>query len=167
MLAPKRERRRDRRRTSTKRRPSPTARGAVAKLWRQAERAAAAPMPASSLRSRGVRAGVLVLALALGSYAAMVALMWLTFARTGEGLFVMLIVTLVFAAFVAVPLILLGLARRESAAKPASLREYLERSTGTFTGPLNGRAALVQIIVVPALLTLCIAGIAIALALAR
>ena len=167
MLAPKRERRRDRRRTSTKRRPSPSARGAVAKLWRQAERAAAAPMPASRLRPRGVRGGVLVLALALGSYAAMVALMWLTFARTGEGLFVMLIVTLVFAAFVALPLTLLRLARRESAAEPASPREYLERSTDTLTGPLNGRAALVQIIVVPALLTLCFAGIAIALALAR
>jgi hypothetical protein len=37
----------------------------------------------------------------------------------------------------------------------------------TLTGPLNARAALVQIMVVPALLTLCLVGIAIALALAR
>ena len=36
----------------------------------------------------------MVLTLTLGFYAAMVALMWPTFARTGEGLFVMLVVTL-------------------------------------------------------------------------
>ena len=37
----------------------------------------------------------------------------------------------------------------------------------TLTGPLEVRAALVQIIVVPTLLTLCLVGIAIAVALAR
>jgi type IV secretory pathway VirB2 component (pilin) len=103
----------------------------------------------------------------VGFYGAMVALMWLTFARTGEGALFMLIVTLVFAAFAAVPLLTLRLGRREAAAKPVSFREYLGQSIDTLTGPLSGRAALVQIIVVPVLLTLCLVGIAVALALAR
>jgi type IV secretory pathway VirB2 component (pilin) len=74
---------------------------------------------------------------------------------------------LVFAAFAAVPLLTLRLGRREAAAKRVSFREYLEQSIDTLTGPLSGRAALVQIIVVPVLLTLCLVGIAVALALAR
>ena len=52
-------------------------------------------------------------------------------------------------------------ARRQRALK------VLGRSMDTLTGPLSGRAALVQIIVVPALLMLCLVGIAVALALAR
>ena len=165
MLAQKRERHRDRRRKSTSRSTTPTARRPVAELWREEEPSAAAPKPASGPRPRDVHAGGL--ALALGFYAAMVALMWLTFARTGEGTFVLIVVTLVFAAFAVVPLIILRLARRDAAAEPVSFREYLARGMDTLTGPMSGRAALVQIIVVPALLTLCLVGIAIALALAR
>jgi type IV secretory pathway VirB2 component (pilin) len=146
---------------------SPNGPQAAAELWQKEERSAAAPPATSRRRPRAVRPEVLVLALALGSYAAMVALMWLDFARTRQGDFVMLIVTLVFATFIIVPLILLRLARRESAGAPAPLREYLERTTDTLTGPLGSRAALVQIMVVPALLMLCLVGISIALALAR
>jgi hypothetical protein len=125
---------------------------------------------AASMRRRQrpqMRAGVVVPTLTLGSYAAMVALMWLTFARTGEGLFVMLVVTLVFATFAAVPLLIFLLARGDTAIEPVSFREYLARSMDTLTGRLQGRAALVQIIGVPTLLTLCLVGIAIAVALAR
>jgi hypothetical protein len=167
MLAKKREQHRDWRRKSTQRSRSPIARRAAVKLWRNKAGAAAAPPSASRRRPREVRPGVLGLALGLGSYAAMVALMWLTFARSGEGAFVMLVATLVFASFIVVPLIILQLARRESAAAPAPLREYLGRRMDTLTGPLESRAALVQIIVVPALLTLCLIGIDVALMLAR
>jgi type IV secretory pathway VirB2 component (pilin) len=73
---------------------------------------------------------------------------------------------LVFAAFAVVPLIILRLANRDAGAEPVSFREYLERGMDTLTGPLSGRAALVQIIVVPALLTLCLVGIAIAMGFA-
>jgi hypothetical protein len=166
MLAKKREQHRDRRRKSTQRSISPIARRATATLWRKKAGAAAAATSPSRRRSREVRPGVLGLALGLGSYAAMVALMWLTFARSGEGEFVMLIATLIFASFITVPLIVLHLARRESGDEAAPLREYLGRTMDTLTGPLGSRAALVQIIVVPALLTLCLVGIAIALALA-
>jgi hypothetical protein len=167
MLAPKREQQRDPRHETTSRSTSATARRAAAERWRQRERPAAGAPSASRRRLRAPRPEVLVFALALGSYAAMVALMWLTFARTGEGEFVLLIATLVYSSFIVVPLIILRLARRESPAKPSSLRGYLKRTTDTLTGPLESRAALVQIIVVPVLLTLCLAGIAIALALAR
>jgi type IV secretory pathway VirB2 component (pilin) len=164
MLAKKREQHRDRRRKSTERSKSTTARRVATKLWRKKpEFAATSP---SRRRPREVRPGVLGLALGLGSYAVMVALMWVSFARSGEGAFVMLVATFVFASFIAVPLIILRLARRESA-KPAPLRAYLGRTMDTLTGPLESRAALVQIIVVPALLTLCLVGIDIALALAR
>ena len=57
--------------------------------------------------------------------------------------------TLVFAAFAVVPLIILRLARRDAATEPVSFREYFERGMDTLTGPMNGCAALVQIIVVP------------------
>jgi type IV secretory pathway VirB2 component (pilin) len=163
MLAQKREQHRDRRRKSTESRTSPSARWAAAKLWRKKPES----VVTSRQRPREVRPGVLGLALGLGSYVAMVALMWVSFARSGEGAFVMLVATFVFASFIAVPLIILRLARRESAAKPAPLRAYLGRTMDTLTGPLESRAALVQIIVVPALLTLCLVGIDIALALAR
>ena len=166
MLASKRKQHGGSPRKSTSSSVSPNGRQAAAELWQKEERSAAAP-PATSRRPRAVRPEVLVLALALGSYAAMVALMWFDFARTRQGDFVMLIVTLVFATFIIVPLILLRLARRESAGAPAPLREYLERTTDTLTGPLGSRAALVQIMVVPALLMLCLVGISIALALAR
>jgi type IV secretory pathway VirB2 component (pilin) len=181
MLARKREQHRDRRRKSTHRSKAPTPRRAAAKLWRKkapTPRRAAAKLSRKKAESaaatspsrrwgREVRPGVLGLALGLGSYAAMVALMWLTFARSGEGAFVMLIATLIFATFLVVPLIVLRLARRESTAAPAPLRDYLGRTMETLTGPLGSRAALVQIIVVPALLTLCLVGIDVALALAR
>jgi type IV secretory pathway VirB2 component (pilin) len=154
-------------RKSTSSSVSPNGRQAAAGLWQEDERSAASPAAPSRRRSRAVRPEVLVLGLALGSYAAMVALMWFDFARTRQGDFVMLIATLVFATFVIVPLILLRLARRDTAGAPTPLREYLERTTDTLTGPLGSRAALVQIMVVPALLMVCLVGISIALALAR
>ena len=136
----------------------------MAELRREG-RSSAAPILPSRPRLGEVHSGAV--ALLLGFYGAMVGLMWLIFARTGEGALFMLIVTLVFTAFAAVPLLTLRLGRREAAAKPVSFREYLEQSIDTLTGPLSGRAALVQIIVVPVLLTLCLVGIAVALALAR
>jgi hypothetical protein len=108
-----------------------------------------------------------VLALVLGFYAAMVGLMWLAFARIGEDAAVLLVVTLVFVTFAVVPLILLRLGREEEVGTSISFREFLDAEMDTLTGPLGGRAALVQIIVVPALLTLCLIGIAVALTLAR
>ena len=39
-----------------------------------------------------------------------------------------------------------------------SLREYLDAPTDTLTGPLGGRAARAQIVVVPSLLALCMIG---------
>jgi EamA domain-containing membrane protein RarD len=167
MLAPKREGHRDRRRKSATRSRLPTARSAVVELWRKRGDPADASTSMRRRQRRPMRAGVMVSTLALGSYAAMVGLMWLTFARTGEGLFVMLVVSLVFATFAVVPLIVFRLARRDIAIDPLSFRQYLERSMDTLTGRLEGRAALVQIIGVPALLTLCLVGIAIAVALAR
>jgi hypothetical protein len=167
MLAPKREGHRNQRRKSTARSRSPIARSAVSELWGNKRASAGTARSLRGRQQRPMHAGAVVLTLALGSYAAMVTLMWLTFARTGEGLFVMLVVTLVFAAFAAVPLITFQLARRDTATEPISFREYLARPMDTLTGRLKGRAALVQIIVVPALLTLCLIGIAIAVALAH
>jgi hypothetical protein len=167
MLAPKREGHRDQRRQSTARNRSPTARSAVRELWRKKRVSADTARSLRGRQHRPMRAGVAVPTLALGSYAAMVALMWFTFARTGEGLFVMLVVTLVFATFAVVPLLIFRLARRDIAIEPMPFREYLARSMDTLSGRLEGRAALVQIIGVPALLTLCLLGIAIAVALAH
>jgi type IV secretory pathway VirB2 component (pilin) len=167
MLTPKREGHGDRRSKSTSRSASAAVRRPVAERWRGEKRFRAARAAASRPRPRRVHGAVLVLAVAVGSYAVMLGLMWLTFARTGEGTFVMLVVSLVFASFAVVPLIIRRLARQDAAAESRSLREYLVQSMDTLTGPLNARAALVQIVVVPALLTLCLAGIAIAMALAR
>jgi hypothetical protein len=130
MLAPKREGHGERRGKSTNRRTSPTVRRPVAERWREEKPPRAARAPASRPRPRRVQGAVLVLALAVGSYAAMVALMWLTFARTGEGAFVMLVVTLVFASFAAVPVIILRLARQDELPSPA---RFASISSGAWT----------------------------------
>lgn len=177
MSAPKSKERRDLRHECTDTSAPPRGREAPAQLSPRKGKSAppsprTAPIEPSSSSPSGRRPSklnpdILVLALALGSFAAMVGLMWLTFGRTVEGAFVMLIATLVYAAFIVVPLILLRLARREPAGGAASLRDYLHRTMDTRTGPLESRAALVQIVAVPVLLTLCVAGIDVALSMAR
>lgn len=84
MLAPKREGNRDRRRKSATRSRSPTARRAVGQLWREKGDSADASTSMRRREPRPIRAGVMVLTLTLGFYAAMVALMWLTFARMAK-----------------------------------------------------------------------------------
>jgi hypothetical protein len=126
-------------------------------------RASASPMAPSPPREVHPS----ILALTAGFYATMLLLMWLIFAWSGQGVFVMLVATLVVGAFATLPAIVKLLASRRSGRKPATLHDYATGGMDTHTGPLSGRAALVQIVVVPALLTLCLVGMWIALALAR
>ncbi|QIK96252.1 hypothetical protein G7076_07140 [Sphingomonas sp. HDW15A] len=100
-------------------------------------------------------------ALLVGVYVMIVALFALTIANAGAGPF-MIAVDLVFlAAFFSVPAIFLK-QERKTRDRPSLLR-FLDQGMQTYTGPVSGAGALVQMFVVPVLLAfavLCIGIVA-------
>jgi len=98
----------------------------------------------------------------VGVYLAIIALFALTIANAGAGPF-MIVVDLAFlAAFFTVPAMFI---RTEcDPAKRPSLLKFLESGMQTYTGPVSGAGALVQMFVVPVLLAfavLCIGTVAV------
>ena len=98
--------------------------------------------------------------LIVGAYVALIGMLAATMARNAESTFVISIAALFLVAFLSVPRIFLAI-EPEKGRRP-TMSAFLERGIHTATGHLSGRGALVQMLVVPALLTLGVLAIGIA-----
>jgi len=94
--------------------------------------------------------------LIVGLYAAIIAAFALTMAKGGQASFMIAISALYVTIFLAVPRIFLAV-EADGSPRP-SWREFLLRGMATQTGHLSGRAALVQILIVPVLLLTAISA---------
>ena len=92
-------------------------------------------------------------ALMIGSYAALMGAFVVTI-HGARADFVMLISAFYLAMYFGVPAVFLGI-EQEGSRRP-SLAEFLERGIDTATGRLGGGGALVQMLIVPVLLTVAI-----------
>lgn len=135
----------------------------------QPERAAADPVPAvvddalpfrPESSSSDVPAAVGGLMFAV--YAALIGALWLATTGPGKSGFMIVIAVFFLLVFFAVPLIIL---RQEpsNGSRPA-LHRFLSEGLATHTGHCSGKAALIQILIVPALLMLGILAIALEIA---
>ena len=95
-----------------------------------------------------------------GAYAALIGVLAATMARNAESAFVISIAALFLAVFLSVPRIFLAM-EPETKRRP-TMSAFLERGIDTATGHLSGGGALVQMLVVPVLLTLGVLVIGIA-----
>ena len=86
------------------------------------------------------------------AYLALVGALALATAASGVSSFVLAIAGLFVVAFFAVPRFIM--AQEPKAGSPLSIDRFLADGMETFTGHCSGRAALVQMFVVPVLLTL-------------
>lgn len=109
-----------------------------------------------------------VFALALGSYGAMVLVLWLLFVSDGQTVLSLLICTAYFGMYFGVPLAMYRLARKTFLKEPAagSLSGFLHGDLETNTGRLSGWSALSQVLVVPVSLTFGLIAMGVILALA-
>jgi len=89
-------------------------------------------------------------------YAAIIAAFALTMGKGGEASFMIAISALYVAIFLGVPRIFLAV-EGDTSHRP-SWREFLSRGMDTQTGRMSGRAALVQIMIVPVLLLTAISA---------
>jgi hypothetical protein len=109
-----------------------------------------------------------VLLIVAGAYIAMLGVFWLGFANSAESAQEMGFVTLVFVAFLGLPLLLARAGRaflaRQGKVVEARHRfsDFLSGEFESHTGPVPGREAVVQVATIPVALLLAAAGIAIA-----
>jgi hypothetical protein len=92
-----------------------------------------------------------------GSYAALIAVCLLTLGGSREAMFAIVVSGLYVLIYCAVPLIFLRV-EADPCPRP-TLRAFLRGGIDTATGHLSGRAALVQMLVVPVMLTFCLLAI--------
>jgi hypothetical protein len=97
--------------------------------------------------------------LIVGSYAALILVFLGLFARSPLALFAITICAFFVAMFFAVPKIFLAI-EAAPGTRP-TLGRFMRSGLGTLTGRTSGRDALVQMLIVPVLLTLGLAGIGI------
>lgn len=95
-----------------------------------------------------------------GAYVALLGVLAATMARNAQSAFVIAIAALFLVAFLSVPRIFLAM-EPETGRRP-TMSVFLQRGIHTATGHLSGRGALVQMLVVPVLLTLGLLAIGIA-----
>lgn len=114
-----------------------------------------------------LHAGVFVLMLL--AWAWMLAAFWFTFGSQLEGGFMVAISTVYVLMYFGVPAVMIKTARKHSPHLPdrRSFGDFLRGYVQTATGRMEGREALVQILLVPVGLALCISGIAVAVISAR
>lgn len=133
----------------------------VAAVWPVVPQMAPLPLPdaeapqeqkpfVSTPSAPDVPAGVGVLIVA--AYASLVAAFAFATAGTGHSIFMITISALFVVTFFTVPRIILGV-EPKNGGRP-SLERFLAEGMDTFTGHSSGRAALVQILIVPVFLTL-------------
>ena len=102
-------------------------------------------------------------ALIVASYCALVASLALATVASRESAFAIAIVALFLVAFFTVPRLFFG---TEPANKPRpTLDRFLHEGMETLTGHCSGRAALVQMLIVPVLLTVGILAMGVAVAI--
>jgi len=97
------------------------------------------------------------------SYAALIAALAIATIGSAESIFVIVIAALFVVAFFTVPRIFFAV-ERDSGAR-ASFDEFLRKGMNTFTGHNSGKAALVQMLIVPVLLTLLVLAMGITIAM--
>ena len=120
-----------------------------------------------SLHHRGAEAtpdvpssvGILLFA----SYLGLIAALFIATAGPGESKFVIAIAGLFVLAFFAVPRLIFAQEPKE--ARRPSMDLFLARGLNTYTGECSGRDALVQMLIVPVLLTFCVLAIAFVIAI--
>ncbi|MBS0473100.1 MAG: hypothetical protein JSR60_18670 [Proteobacteria bacterium] len=103
---------------------------------------------------------------ALACWLAFLSVFWITFAMSANAEFMVAISTVYAVVFFGVPTILTRMSPKRSRAHP-KLRQFLNGRFDTLYGGISGFDALVQVIVVPAALTVGGIGIAIAIHAAR
>jgi ABC-type amino acid transport system permease subunit len=92
----------------------------------------------------------------VGIYVAIVVAFALTMAKGGQASFMIAISAFYVAIFLAVPRLFLAVEGDRS--RRPSWREFLSRGMNTHTGHMSGRAALLQILIVPVLLLTAISA---------
>ena len=113
------------------------------------------PVPATAAPDVPAAVGGLVVA----SYAALIAVFFALFARTPLALFSIVVCAFFAAIFFAVPRIFFAV-EADPARRP-SLAEFRNKGIDILTGHSGGGEAIVQMIMVPVLLTLGVAGMGI------
>ncbi|MCY7397580.1 MAG: hypothetical protein LH466_01905 [Sphingomonas bacterium] len=100
--------------------------------------------------------------LIVASYAGLIAALAIATVGSGESIFVIVVAALFAVAFFTVPRLFFAV-ERDSGAR-ASFDDFLRRGMNTFTGHNSGKAALVQMLIVPIMLTLGVAAMGITIA---
>lgn len=95
-------------------------------------------------------------------YAALIAALAVATVGSAESIFVIVIAALFVVAFFSVPRIFFAVER--DGGVRASLDDFLRNGMNTFTGHNSGKAALVQMLIVPVLLTLGVMAMGITIA---
>ena len=98
-----------------------------------------------------------------GSYAGLITALAVATAASAESIFVIVIVGLFVIAFFSVPRVFFAV-ERDSGVR-ASLDGFLRHGMHTFTGHNSGKAALVQMLIVPIMLTLAVLAMGITIAM--
>ena len=98
------------------------------------------------------------------SYAGLIAALAVATVGSAESIFVIVIAALFVVAFFTVPRIFFSV-ERDSGVR-ASFDDFLTNGMNTFTGHNSGKAALVQMLIVPIMLTLGVLAMGIAIATA-
>jgi ABC-type amino acid transport system permease subunit len=111
-----------------------------------------APAPAPAVPDMPVAVGRTI----VGIYIGIIAAFALTMAKGGQASFMISISAFYVAIFLTVPRLFLAVEADES--RRPSWREFLSRGMDTQTGHTSGRAALVQILIVPVLLLTAISA---------
>lgn len=103
------------------------------------------------------------------AWLAFIAVFWAGFATDLHSAFMIAISTVYMVMYFATPGLMIRMAGRLTAHRSADgpFDAFLAGEVDTHTGPIGGRDALIQIILVPAALTLCTGGIAYAYHAAR
>ena len=130
----------------------------IAAVWPASAQVAPLPVPDVEMQAEPFRAaaaapdvpagvGVLI----AGSYAALVGALAVATMGSKESLFQLAIVVTFLIAFFAVPRLFLGL--EPSDGRRPTMGRFMAQGIETLTGHCSGRAALVQMLIVPVLLT--------------
>ena len=117
------------------------------------EAIASNPQPETAVPDVPASVGIML----IGAYAMIVALFALTIANAGAGPFMIGVDIVFLAAFFSVPYLFFK--TEGDPAKRPSFLKFLDQGMQTYTGPVSGAGALVQMFVVPVLLAfgvLCI-----------
>lgn len=97
-----------------------------------------------------------------GLYAYMLGVYWLLFIGKQDVAFMLAVSTVFFIMYGGLPL---TMARTgQVSTEGTRLSDFLNGKFATYTGPISGRSAMIQVLTIPASLCLAVTGIAVAIA---